>query len=211
MYLLESIASGASLLSVNINARLLDTSLIDQISVNVKNEIQDLDLTSTIVLDGHSIKTDTLSVTSGVSEIQTVQIKSINGAQYALGFDQVETYTLNFEATALDVQKALNDLPTLSPNLVTVTQSSSPDDITRIFLVQFSSSLGDVPLLEETLKNVEFTAEETIKGSPSGSKVQLMIQNKPTPLFDLRDTDLNVRKQIFYFCTKLMFLFYVQD
>ena len=81
------------------------------------------------------------------------------------------------------METALNDLPNLSPNLVTVTQNLDSDGYSIIYTVTFSSDLGDVPNILEVLGLVNFTLNETVTGSPSGNRIQLQIQNSKTNLF----------------------------
>ena len=95
---------------------------------------------------------------------------------------------LDFQSTVAQIQRALNDLPTLYPNLATVTESPSSSEFERIILVQFSPKLGDVPDIEEKMGNVLFNVTELQIGSPSSSGFQFLIENQPTPLFSFSDT-----------------------
>jgi hypothetical protein len=81
------------------------------------------------------------------------------------------------------VQSALNDLPMLSPNLVTVSESFSMDGVSKIYAVQFCSDLGDVPDIQEVLGLVNYTITENVKGVASGKKIQLNIEGTSTNLF----------------------------
>lgn len=58
------------------------------------------------------------------------------------GINLISKVPIDFDANVLEVQNALNDLPTLSPNLVNVTLNESTDETFKIFTVKFSSSLG---------------------------------------------------------------------
>ena len=91
-----------------------------------------------------------------------------------------------------DIRNALNDLPTLAPNLVTnVTVTSQPGDSDLVYLVTFSSDLGDVPLLQSdapTLVNVT----EIAAGSTSRSTIQLLIEDVPSSLINLDASIANV-------------------
>ena len=86
-------------------------------------------------------------------------------------------------ASASEIEKALNDLPTLGPNQVTVTDSLADDGVSQIYSVSFSSDLGNVDYIEEVFGLVNFTINETISGSPSENKFQLNIGNFKTNLF----------------------------
>lgn len=51
-YYLEAVASkNGGLLSLDINAKNLNTDLIDKISSNIQNEIQDIEINSTVSLE----------------------------------------------------------------------------------------------------------------------------------------------------------------
>jgi len=99
---------------------------------------------------------------------------------------------LSQSSTLDDIRNALNDLPTLAPNLVTnVTVTSQPGDSDLVYLVTFSSDLGDVPLLQSdapTLVNVT----EIAAGSTSRSTIQLLIEDVPSSLINLDASIANV-------------------
>ena len=61
-----------------------------------------------------------------------------------------------------------------------------------IYSVEFSADFGDVPLISEVLGCVNSTISESIKGEPTGNKIQLIIQNATTNLVDLKETATNV-------------------
>jgi hypothetical protein len=83
------------------------------------------------------------------------------------------------------MQSALNDIPTLSPDLVTVTQSLANDGFSILYTVKFSPDLGNVSAIHEVLGLVNFTLNVMVNGSPTGKRIQLEIGNSITPLFDL--------------------------
>lgn len=75
---------------------------------------------------------------------------------------------------------------------MTVNQTQSADESIKTFTVKFSASLGDVPEIKEASGNADLKLTEVVKGKSSGEKIQLLIEDKPTPLFDIRDTESNV-------------------
>lgn len=109
-----------------------------------------------------------------------------------LQFNGVATTFITIGASATQVQNALNDIPNLSPNLINVTESLKEDQVSKVYTVQFSIDLGDVPNIEEISGNVAATIEEKTKGISNGTKIQLTIQNATTNLFDMNDTATNV-------------------
>ncbi|CAF5006567.1 unnamed protein product, partial [Rotaria socialis] len=68
--------------------------------------------------------------------------------------------------TASDIQAALNDLPTISPLLVSVTATST------LYIITFPEDMGDVPLLTciSTSSNVP-NITEVVQGIASDSKI----------------------------------------
>ncbi|CAF4888185.1 unnamed protein product, partial [Rotaria socialis] len=62
--------------------------------------------------------TYTVSPTNGTSEVQSLQV---DNSIFQIGFRGVYTAIQSGRPTASDIQAALNDLPTISPLLVSVT------------------------------------------------------------------------------------------
>ena len=92
-------------------------------------------------------------------------------------------------ALAVQLQVALNDLPILSPNLVTSVESTLADDgVSLIYFVQFSADMGEVPELQEISGNVNCTITIYAQASLSGTKTSLVINNVPTALFSFNDS-----------------------
>ena len=92
---------------------------------------------------------------------------------------------INLGASALIVQNALNDLPNLSPNLVTVTQSIHTDGTSIIYSVQFNAYLGKLQLIKEISGNVNASITRKQIGISNGNQLQLVIQNQTTGLLSL--------------------------
>ena len=86
---------------------------------------------------------------------------------------------------------ALNDIPLLSPNLVSVTLNYSNVNesiTTQSYTVVFCSDLGDVSNIEEVNGLVNSNVNEITSGIPSGKRVQLLIDSVATNLFDYTNT-----------------------
>lgn len=107
--------------------------------------------------------------------------------------------------SALNLQNALNDLPSLGLNLVSVFPVSSNDPNVKIFRVTFSSDLGDVPNLEEKSGNLFMEVEEETKGVSSGENVQLNIQGQNSPLFSPTQTNDQVILKINFHLKLILF------
>ncbi|CAF0814130.1 unnamed protein product, partial [Brachionus calyciflorus] len=195
LYYFEAKASSTSgIFSLKVNGRLYETSLVDTVSSNVINELQNIEIKSTITNEDFSIDYKLLTTGTGVSEIQKITLNSsIPNAQYILSFRGVETIPIEFDSTSLIVQNALNDLPSISPNLVTVNSVSSDDANLKIYRVTFPSDLGDVPDLIETTGHVALDVNEETKGVSSGAKVQLNIEDKVSPLFNIADSNDHIK------------------
>lgn len=78
--------------------------------------------------------------------MQQVTIYNLAQSQngFVLRFDGANTIPLGSSSSTNDILQALNDLPTLYPNLVleVVDGSAGPND--RSFTVKFSSDLGNL-------------------------------------------------------------------
>lgn len=96
----------------------------------------------------------------------------------------------------MDVKKALEDLPTLKKNSVFVNETQSADDTVRIFNVYFSQILGDVPNIQEVSNFVTTQVTEVVKGVQNERNIQLIIENQAGQLFDVFDSEANIRKAI---------------
>ena len=93
------------------------------------------------------------------------------------------------------MQKALNDLPLLYPNLTKVTEELDADGVSKNYIVSFSVDLGDVPELEEVAGLVNATITQLNDTTMNGNKSYLLINDIPTNFFDLKDTAANVKSK----------------
>ena len=53
-------------------------------------------------------------------------------------------------------------------------------------------------MIQASILNSTINSVELVKGYPTGSKFQLMIEGSPSPLFDVKDTAENVRKILIF-------------
>ena len=142
-YYFEAIASkSGGNLDLEVNAKMLDTILTDVDSYYVSNELQEVEVTSTLIPEKYSIPLEstvssgsnmtndsnvTVSNSSsesiGVPSIQQVIVKTLGGgAPFSLGLLGAETLYITYGAPAKEVQDALNDMPFLHPNMAQVTE-----------------------------------------------------------------------------------------
>ena len=79
-------------LNISINATMFQTGLTDQMSAFVFNEIQEIEISSTIVLESYSISYANLVASNSQTEIQSIQIQSSGfEAPFLLKYDDVTT------------------------------------------------------------------------------------------------------------------------
>lgn len=145
-------------------------------------------------------QTQSSSYTS-TSEVQYLEIKSELGTLFRLKFSNAATVLLKVGLSADLLQTALNDLPSLSPDLVTVFEMYPEDNSTiQLFSIEFSSDMGNVELIEEILGQANITISENTTGISSGNKIKLAVgdsfRSKPFTLnlqevFNLNNMSLN--------------------
>ena len=118
----------------------MDTFLTEEDSAFVKNEVQEIDITSTLISETYKITLDQSysapevnANTTGVVQTVLIESKGYN-APFILSLYDTQTIILEMGATADDVQAALNDLPFLYPNLATVEESLAEGNYYKYFI-----------------------------------------------------------------------------
>lgn len=83
---------------------------------------------------------------AGKSETQQVTIYNISQSQngFRLKYDGAQTIPLTSSSSSNDIKLALNDLPTLYPNLVLDVVNVDAGSTDKAFTVKFSSDLGNL-------------------------------------------------------------------
>lgn len=126
-YFLAVGSRNAGSLDLEVSVKMMQTSLTEDKSSFVKNEMQEIDITSTSIPESYTItlsQNTSLNDTGVTGVVQTVQIQSLGfNAPFTLSLYDTETVYINYGATALEVEAALNDLPFLYPNLARVTEN----------------------------------------------------------------------------------------
>lgn len=122
-------------LDLQVNAKMMQTTLTDVVSNFVTNEMQSIEISSTLIPEAYTIPlnytvgTD-MNGTNATGVVQTVLIESLGfTAPFSLSLYGAHTVYIGFGAAAEEVQTALNDLPFLYPNMVTVTEILAAGDI----------------------------------------------------------------------------------
>ena len=107
---------------------MFDTKLTDKDSGYVKNEYQEIEISSTLIPEAYTIKYENLNANntkvSGTGVIQSIVVKSSSSSPFSLNLYGVNTAMIDFGAAASVVEKALNDMPMMYPNLATVTEET---------------------------------------------------------------------------------------
>lgn len=108
----------------------------------------------------------------------------------------------------IEIQQALNDLPTLYPDLISDVNITVSENNDTVYLITFSADLGDVPAIElQSGMNLTYDNMELVKGIPTGNRFQLIIEDAPTGLINPNDVATNVSifrlfrklKQIYFY------------
>ncbi|CAF1415369.1 unnamed protein product [Rotaria magnacalcarata] len=177
-YYLFSIGSrvGGNLM-MSIQARMHETTLTAETSSLVTNEIQRIDINATVTDERQNIVCTMNVIGNGTSEVQTI---AIDNSTFQIAFGGVYTGLLNGRSTALVVQAALNDLPTIYPLSVKVEWISS------LYTITFPAEMGDVPLLNviSTAANAP-NVTEVIQGVASGKQLAFQLDGATTRYLDL--------------------------
>lgn len=127
-------------LDLQVNAKLMQTSLTDIASSFVANELQAVEISSTLIPEAYTIAlnysansagTNGTNTTGATGAVQTVLITSLGfNAPFSLSLYGAQTAYIGYGATAGEVEAALNDLPFLYPNMVSVSESLAAGDVT---------------------------------------------------------------------------------
>ncbi|CAF3431137.1 unnamed protein product [Rotaria sp. Silwood1] len=164
-------------LRLGIQARIYETTLTAGTSSFVLNEIQQIDINTTIISERQRI-VYTTNITNGISEVQSLQVDS---STFQIGFRA----TFTGRPTATTIQTALNDLPSIFPLTVSVSATST------LYFITFPIAMGDVPLLTciSLSSNIPNITEVT-QGVSSGSKLFFSLNDQFTNSIDFINTNI---------------------
>ncbi|CAF1349598.1 unnamed protein product, partial [Rotaria sp. Silwood1] len=169
-------------LSISIQARMHETTLTAGTSSLVTNEIQRIDINTTVTNEKQSLVYTMNSTSNGTAEVQTI---AVDNSTFQIGFYGVYTGVLNGRPTASIVQTALNDLPTIYPLSVRVQSTST------LYIITFPVEMGDVPLLNVISTAVnEPNVTETVQGVASGTKLAFQLDGAMTRYLDFVNNNL---------------------
>ena len=174
---------------------MFETHLTESDSSYVDTEKQSVTISSLTTDETYQIRYyDSAQPNATVSFPGTLQSLTMNvtSARFMLSFMGASTALLQYGARALQVQAALNDLPTLYENAVKVTESFTGTSL-KNYTIEFPAVMGNVTGVKEVLG--EANAETTLlrMGEFSGQKTFLLLEGIPSPLFSLKDAYGEVR------------------
>ncbi|XP_075128051.1 fibrocystin-L-like [Leptodactylus fuscus] len=147
------------------------TSYTEQQTADAVQEVQNITSQSDTILEQQVITLQNWNTTQqAVNEVQTITvtkycISPCPPMYYTLIYGNEETDPLSADATASDIQTALNNLWSMWPDTVHVQQESS--NAVNVYHVTFNSQRGDFPLLSYKIlgeSNIKVHIEETTKG-----------------------------------------------
>uniref|UniRef100_A0A8C5QTU9 Fibrocystin-L n=1 Tax=Leptobrachium leishanense TaxID=445787 RepID=A0A8C5QTU9_9ANUR len=144
------------------------------------NEVQFIQSQTATVRETQTISLRNWNTSTPVQEVQTITITKdcfpyCIDLFYKLIYDKEKTDILSADATADEVQSALNNLWSLKPDSVEVTMES--DELQTVYNVTFISQRGDFQLLSYEKpegSNMTIDVEEQIKGVPDMNTVTLV-------------------------------------
>eukprot|EP00062_Callorhinchus_milii_P017054 gi/632969110/ref/XP_007900907.1/ PREDICTED: LOW QUALITY PROTEIN: fibrocystin-L [Callorhinchus milii] len=161
--------------SVTISAYRESSTYLEQQTSDAVSEQQLIDTTSTVKLEKQVLTLKNWKIGYAVHEIQNVTVNSPCQESntcfdhwYRLSYNKAKTGLLPADASAYQVQTALNNLLPIKPDHIEVTER--PNSKGFSYSVIFVSNRGDFELLEyEVLGGTNVTIEvvEQIKGEPS--------------------------------------------
>ncbi|KAM5157489.1 fibrocystin-L [Mantella aurantiaca] len=147
------------------------SSYTNQQTSDAVNDIQNIQSQTTTVLEKQIITLQNWTTTQpAVNEIQTITVSKdcfppCPYMLYKLIYGIDETALLSADASAADVESALNNLPSIQPDTVTV--NLQENDTQSVYTVTFNSQRGDFPLLSYEIlegSNMTVDIEEETKG-----------------------------------------------
>ncbi|MEE6507574.1 hypothetical protein FKM82_026763 [Ascaphus truei] len=201
-YIEVYIQNFVSVSSIDVGLYKHGSSYIDQQTADAVNEVQLIESLSTVVLEKQIITLENWTTSTAIEEIQTITVSRTCEAPcpvmyFKLIHSTEKTEILSADATAAEVQSALNSLWSLQPDTVMVTMTSSSEQ--NVYTVTFNSQRGDFQLLSYEIpkgSNITMNVVEQTKGAPSMNTFTLMwdgIYSKPLAV---ESSDVEVKSAI---------------
>jgi len=184
---------------IKVEAIMFSTNLTEEDSNFVKNEKQTIQISSSVTDESYEIEYLELypdsSIIDSLGEVQSLTMNQTR-SKFMLEFMGAYTALLSYGASASVIEKALNDLPTLQPDLVKVTQIFGPG-VLKNYTIEFSADLGNVSNIREVMGQANAEVVKLRQGNFTGLKTYMILDGVTTDMFSLNDSASNVNQ--FYF------------
>ncbi|XP_067950539.1 fibrocystin-L-like [Watersipora subatra] len=165
-----------------LGAKYFQPNLVQQIEGKVEPEVQTITLSSTEDTENIMMTLNGFYSRTATKEVQVVTMTSPSKeGNWQLAMNGVYTDILDVDTSAIDLQNALNDLPTISPERVQVTSAEITNG--RTFTVTFNSELGNWPeMTQKHSGGVWVTISTTDDGKASLSQWRLHLDHDGSDL-----------------------------
>ncbi|XP_069813288.1 fibrocystin-L-like isoform X2 [Dendropsophus ebraccatus] len=179
------------------------SSYTEQQTRDAVNDVQYIQSQSANNLETQVITLQNWNTTQqAVAEVQQINVTTdcippCPAMSYRLIYGTEKTGPLSADATALEIQAAINNLWSIQPDTVTVQQVSS--DIGNTYKVTFNSQRGDFQLLSYEILdrgNITVDIKEIIKGVSDMKTFTLMWDNVNSPALPTNASSIEVRNAV---------------
>ncbi|XP_048254094.1 fibrocystin-L-like [Haliotis rufescens] len=190
---------GSSRSFVTVAARAYSTDITNTMTGKAWQEKQKLVFSSTVVKEELTVVLSTPSAKSATKEVQTVLASGNANAPFRLGVMGVYTEPLLVSTTAAQMQTALNKLPVIAPDTVTVT--ATPQGAGNSYSITFNTDRGDISdityqLTTPNITDLTITVTEATKGAPTLSSFSFDMDGIPSPALTATATASEVRSAL---------------
>ncbi|XP_077349351.1 fibrocystin-L [Lithobates pipiens] len=172
-YIEAYIQNGGGAANIDLGLYQFKSSYTNQQTPEAVQEIQNIQAQADTVLEQQVITLLNWNTTQqAVEEVQTITVTkdctdSCSDMYYKLIFGAEETDLLSADASADNIQSALNNLLSIQPDTVSVVMETN--DTQNVYTVTFNSTRGEFPLLSYEIvygSNMTVDIEEQTKGVP---------------------------------------------
>ncbi|XP_056378576.1 fibrocystin-L-like isoform X2 [Hyla sarda] len=180
------------------------SSYIEQQTPDAVNEVQNIQSQSANILETQVITLQNWNTTQqAIQEVQKITVTKdcivpCPAMYYRLIYGNEGTDLLSADATALDIQAALNNFRSIQPDTVSVQQAST--DTENVYNVTFNSQRGDFQLLSyEILEGSNMTVDivEITKGVPDMKTFTFVWDNVYSPALAVNASSVEVQNAVF--------------
>ncbi|XP_051526679.1 fibrocystin-L-like [Myxocyprinus asiaticus] len=170
-----------------------------QQTIETVNEKQQINANYDVLPEKQVLRFEGWAPVSPVNEVQTVRISSncsslsnCENTYYFLGYGDLKTGPIPVNASAVELQNALNDLWTIKPDTVTVTKQELNTEL--LYTVTFNSNIGDFEDLQYWTigSDMNIIVTEDTKGKASMDSFTLLwggVPSSPIP-FNASETEV---------------------